>query len=194
MEQDVLIRRERLGGEKMSDVEARDALREQISALADGDTVQQQEALLARLGRDPQARAIWLEYHQIGDLVRSPALLPLPDEDGFARKVAERIRREPLPARAQPRATARGGWRWGLAGMVAAGVVAAGVIATEVPPARRAPQYAVAAGRPTTCATSGGETGRDAWRDYVASRHLDAGYLASDPLSQARPTQYAALH
>ncbi len=193
MVQDVSIRHRRLGENLMSDVEAPDPLREHISALADGDPVPQREALLARLRRDPQARAIWREYHQIGDLMRSPTLLPLPDEEGFTQRVAQRIRCEPLPTAAASGGLLRGPWRWGLAGMLAAGVVAVTVVVTEMS-SSRSPQFAAAAGRSSTCAAAGTAPARDAWRDYVASRHLDPGYLASDPLSQVRAPQFATLH
>ncbi|WP_018912355.1 sigma-E factor negative regulatory protein [Thiomonas sp. FB-6] len=82
-----------------SRTDSRDALRlrEQVSALMDGEAPP--DALgepWAELSREPEARAAWLRYHQLGDWLRSAELHAAFDEAAFLRRFGERLRDEPV--------------------------------------------------------------------------------------------------
>ena len=83
------------------------ALREQVSAAMDGESSSDDglqpaarrcvdARALGRLAADPQARAAWLEYHQIGDWLRSAELHAPRDERAFLRDLSQRLRSEPV--------------------------------------------------------------------------------------------------
>ena len=83
------------------------ALREQVSAVMDGESSSDDglqpaarrcvdARALGRLAADPQARAAWLEYHQIGDWLRSAELHAPRDERAFLRDLSQRLRSEPV--------------------------------------------------------------------------------------------------
>ncbi len=75
-----------------------------ISALMDGELEGEGLALdsaaldtaLRELSTHDEARDNWLLYHQIGDLLRSPELVPLADDRAFIQKFSERLSREPV--------------------------------------------------------------------------------------------------
>jgi sigma-E factor negative regulatory protein RseA len=114
-----------------------EAARRRVSAFMDGassDVVERQRAL-RELASDPQARQAWLRYHQIGDAMRSPELQPLPDEEGFVQRLAQRLRDEappPAPARSTLRAqVARRAWS--AVGAAVAGLAAVTLVCYSVP-------------------------------------------------------------
>ena len=114
-----------------------EAARRRVSAFMDGaspDVVDRQRAL-RELANDPQARQAWLRYHQIGDALRSPELQPLPDEEGFVQRLAQRLRDEPLP-QAAPRVVLRGQVArraWSAVGAAVAGLAAVTLVCYSVP-------------------------------------------------------------
>lgn len=73
-----------------------------VSALMDGEpavaglapTTASFDAALQELSNDASARQIWLEYHQIGDLLRSSELAPWPRERQFLRCFSEQLGHE----------------------------------------------------------------------------------------------------
>lgn len=73
----------------------KDISREQISALADGElTAQHLDVALAAL-RQPEGRADWEIYHQIGDVLRSDDMA-IQMSSGFAARMAARLEAEPV--------------------------------------------------------------------------------------------------
>jgi sigma-E factor negative regulatory protein RseA len=106
----------------------KDALFEQISALADGELPsRERELLLRRLEADPEARERWTRYHQIGEMMRGGAILK--DSD-LADRVRDALGDEP-EHRAVPSVPA---WVRPLAGMaIAASVTAVAVLAIRAP-------------------------------------------------------------
>lgn len=79
--------------------DSRDAsrLREQVSALMDGEAPPPSRGEpWADLAREPEARAAWLRYHQVGDWLRSAELQVGFDEAAFLRRFSERLRDEPV--------------------------------------------------------------------------------------------------
>lgn len=76
-------------------------IREQISALLDGELLEaEQRLLLERLGRDPALRAHWSRYQLISDAVHQT--LPAQIDLGFADRVMTAIEAQPEHHR-QPR-------------------------------------------------------------------------------------------
>lgn len=76
---------------------------EQISALADDELSDSQIELALAALRDPQGRADWDMYHQIGDVLRSDDMA-FSLSDGFSARMAARLEAEPVilaPAPAQ---------------------------------------------------------------------------------------------
>jgi sigma-E factor negative regulatory protein RseA len=75
-------------------METREKTQEQISALADDELSDSQvEVALAAL-RDPEARADWDLYHQIGDILRSDDMA-ISLSEGFSARMAARLEAEP---------------------------------------------------------------------------------------------------
>lgn len=91
--------------------------REQLSVLIDGEgdfRVQSAHAaaFVRQAASDDASRRDWLMYAQIGDLLRSSDLTPLPHEQEFLQRVSASIAREPivLQPQADPQAVvAKGG-------------------------------------------------------------------------------------
>lgn len=76
-------------------MDTNDLTRERISALADGELEDAQiEVALAAL-RSEEARADWMLYHQIGDVLRSEDM-PLTLSRNFSSSLSERLEREPV--------------------------------------------------------------------------------------------------
>ena len=72
-------------------------LRERVSALMDGELPPGSHGeAWAELAREPEARAAWLRYHQVGDWLRSAELHGAFDEAAFLRRFSERLRDEPV--------------------------------------------------------------------------------------------------
>jgi sigma-E factor negative regulatory protein RseA len=138
-----------------------EAARRRVSAFMDGaslDIVDRQRAL-RELASDPQSRQAWLRYHQIGDAMRSPELQPLPDEEGFVQRLAQRLRDEPLP---QAPAPARSALRaqvarraWSAVGAAVAGLAAVTLVCYSVP-VRRTHAWIAATGGVRTLPAAGG--------------------------------------
>uniref|UniRef100_E6PL42 Putative Negative regulator of sigma E activity n=1 Tax=mine drainage metagenome TaxID=410659 RepID=E6PL42_9ZZZZ len=80
------------------------AMQARISALMDGETgagehapgAGRHDAAWRALAADAEARQAWLQYHQIGDLLRSSELAPLQREQVFLQRFSERLRQEPV--------------------------------------------------------------------------------------------------
>ena len=168
---------------------------QQVSALVDGEG---DAADWAQLGQDPAARALWRRYHVIGDLLRSPNLQPLPDEDAFMHDLFARLQQEAPPMR--QRATR---WRWqgALAGL--AGIAAALLLTLRLPLQR--PPALAELGQPLQPVAgvmraawsgsrrdsapqlllAGADTDADAaWAPYVLAHQQ----LAASPLGDPEPT------
>lgn len=114
--------------------DASQALRQGVSALMDGEPVSgsTHDEALARVARDPAARQAWLEYHQIGDCLRSSQGHGSFNDAAFLERFGERLRAEPVQV--APGAL-RGARRFPLAGlsMVAGlGSAVAAVVALAV--------------------------------------------------------------
>ena len=104
-------------------------LRERVSAWMDAEDPPGGHGVdWAQLAHDPEALAVWLSYHQVGDWLRSPDLHGGFDEQAFLRRFSERLRSEPVqfaPAAQRPHRVAP--W-WGLAPWAGAfGVAVAGL-------------------------------------------------------------------
>ncbi|MGC9162029.1 MAG: RseA family anti-sigma factor [Thiomonas sp.] len=86
-----------------------DSMREQLSALIDGEGefrahTAQAAAFVRLAAADEAARRDWLLYAQIGDVLRSADLTPMPREQEFLQRVSAAIAREPIVL--QPAVTA----------------------------------------------------------------------------------------
>ncbi len=136
-----------------------EAARRRVSAFMDGastDVLDRQRAL-RELAQDPQARQAWLRYHQIGDALRSPELTPLPDEEGFVQRLAQRLRDEP-PPQALPRAGLRAQVArraWNAVGAAVAGLAAVTLVCYSVPVRRPHAWVAATGGTRVVPAASG---------------------------------------
>ena len=99
-------------------------------------------AVLRELANDASAREIWLQYHQIGDLLRSSELAPLPGERQFLQRFSERLSLEAVqlaPAARQTEPAARAPRsRWSVAGLTAASVAAVALVSFSTLPSRHA--------------------------------------------------------
>ncbi len=78
-----------------------DMTREQLSALMDGEgefsaPSAHAAAFVREVAMTDAARGDWLLYAQIGDVLRSADLAPMPHEDDFLHKVSAVIAREPI--------------------------------------------------------------------------------------------------
>lgn len=125
------------------------AMQARVSALMDGEVVgddpaseagavARQAAALHALSTDADARQTWLQYHQIGDLLRSSELAPMPDEQAFLQRFSERLQLEPVqlaptvPALAsQARRDRR---RWGSTSAAVASFAAVALVVFSVLP------------------------------------------------------------
>jgi sigma-E factor negative regulatory protein RseA len=109
-------------------VTVKDALFEQISALADGELAPRERALLLRrLETDIELRDRWTRYHQIGELLRGGAVLR---NSGLADRVSDAISEDTTQAAGRPRPA----WVRPLAGLaVAASVTFVAVLAIRTP-------------------------------------------------------------
>ncbi|WP_079418759.1 sigma-E factor negative regulatory protein [Thiomonas intermedia] len=84
-----------------------DKSREQLSAMMDGEDdfrgLSPQSADFVRaVAADNASRRDWLIYAQIGDVLRSSDLTPLPNEGDFLQRVSAAIAREPIVLQPQP--------------------------------------------------------------------------------------------
>ena len=89
---------------------SQDMSREQLSTLMDGEgdfRLQSVQAVtfVRQVAADDAARRDWLMYAQIGDVLRSSDLTPLPNEHDFLQRVSAAIAREPIVL--QPQAVAQ---------------------------------------------------------------------------------------
>ena len=129
-----------------------------ISALMDGELEGEGppldsaalDAELRELSTHDAARDTWLQYHQIGDLLRSPELVPLTDERAFVQKFSERLSREPVQCvpravrneqgekrqAAQPRRR-----HWGTMGAAVASFAAVALVSFSTWPSRHDQQH-----------------------------------------------------
>jgi sigma-E factor negative regulatory protein RseA len=123
--------------------------REQISALTDGELTDPQADLALAALRQPEARADWEIYHQIGDVLRSDDMA-VTMSSGFAARMAARLELEPAivapahaPFSSEHAAIGRAARisasvdmvssrarRWAVPGVIAAAVASAAFIAT----------------------------------------------------------------
>ncbi|MDD4886048.1 MAG: sigma-E factor negative regulatory protein [Thiomonas sp.] len=82
--------------------------REQLSALIDGEgefrapSAHAATSFVRQAASDDASRSDWLIYAQIGDLLRSSDLMPMPDEQDFLQRVSASIAREPIVLQPQP--------------------------------------------------------------------------------------------
>lgn len=116
------------------DQDADAVLREQLSALMDGELEGSEKAfLLRRLAHDQELKATWDRYHQIREVLSEPQG-PRRSMD-FADRVMAAIEAEEAPAvtQAAPRATTRrlSGWRQAFGAAMAAGVAAMALWVTD---------------------------------------------------------------
>jgi negative regulator of sigma E activity len=118
-------------------------VRQRVSALIDGDCELQGSApeSLGAVARDPRARRAWLEYHQVGDWLRSSQWDAGFDDAAFLERFGQRLRAEPVqwvPDVAREARAARSrllpwaaGFGAALAGVVAVVLVGLGGAAPE---------------------------------------------------------------
>jgi negative regulator of sigma E activity len=174
-----------------------EAARRRVSAFMDGassDVVDRQRAL-RELANDPQARQAWLRYHQIGDALRSPELQPLPDEEGFVQRLAQRLRDEPPLSQAAPRVALRGPVArraWSAVGAAVAGLAAVTLVCYSVPQRRPHAWVATIGGvrtlRPASGAATPGQQVIAQWGRDERRRHREPGAGAPSRAFPA-PTQ-----
>lgn len=75
----------------------RDATREALSALADGEAPSQDVARACAAWRDqPEAKAAWHDYQMIGDVMRSEDLAQASASEAFLSKFREKLAQEPV--------------------------------------------------------------------------------------------------
>jgi sigma-E factor negative regulatory protein RseA len=75
------------------------AVREQVSALADGHLRADEFApVIGRVGADEELRAAWQTYHLVGDVLRSGVHVPCTDAASFLSRLQNRLAAEPAPA------------------------------------------------------------------------------------------------
>ena len=110
------------------------AMQARISALMDGEACADDHALVVAsrdadwraLAAEAEARQTWLQFHQIGDLLRSSELAPLQREQEFLQRFSERLRQEPVQfspvARVPAQRPTRPRARWAAAGAALASV------------------------------------------------------------------------
>lgn len=100
------------------------------------------DAALHELSNNASAREIWLQYHQIGDLLRSSELTPLPGESQFLQRFSERLGLEavqlaPVAIQAEQAAKAPRS-RWSVASLATASVAAIALVSFSTLPSRHA--------------------------------------------------------
>jgi sigma-E factor negative regulatory protein RseA len=97
-------------------------------------------AVLHALSTDTEARQTWLQYHQIGDLLRSSELAPLPREQAFLLRFSARLQQEPVQlvpaAQAIAQQAKRSRLRWGGAGAAVASFAAVALVTFSALPSR----------------------------------------------------------
>lgn len=114
------------------DPKAAELLREQISALMDGELDGSEKAfLLRRLAHDQELKACWDRYHQIRESLSEPQG-PRRSMD-FADRVMAAIEAEATPLAPPVRSRSRGGggWRQAFGAAMAAGVAAVAFWASD---------------------------------------------------------------
>lgn len=95
------------------------ALYEQISALADGELeVHERALLIKRLEQDPDARERWGRYHRIGELMRGSSVIP-------GQRVADSVRAALASEPAHGNRVSMPAWVRPLAGLAIAATVSA---------------------------------------------------------------------
>ena len=124
-----------------------------ISALMDGELEGEGLALdsaalddaLRELSTHEAARDTWLQYHRIGDLLRSSELVPLADERAFIQRFSEGLSREPVQClpravrnaqREKDQASQRGRRHWSAVGAAVASVAAVALVSFSTWPSR----------------------------------------------------------
>lgn len=115
---------------------------------ADGNAIggSAADAAIRELCDEASAREIWLQYHQIGDLLRSAELSPLSNERDFLQRFSERLGREAIqiaPAvavAAQPTQVRHK--YWSATGAVAASFAVIALVSLAIGPLRHASQSA----------------------------------------------------
>ncbi len=115
-------------------------LRERVSAWMDAEAPPgTRGADWAELVRDPEARAAWLAYHQVGDWLRSADLHGGFDEAAFLRRFDRRLRAEPVQFAPGAQRPSRGlPWRrlspWaGALGLAVAGLATVALLGGLLP-------------------------------------------------------------
>ncbi|NNM63309.1 MAG: sigma-E factor negative regulatory protein [Burkholderiales bacterium] len=153
------------------------AMQARISALMDGEMYSDDPApgaachdvAWSAVAADAEARQTWLQYHQIGDLLRSSELAPLQLEQAFLRRFSERLCQEPVQlapvaqvATQQPKRLRA---RWAATGAALAGVAAVALVSfSSLPPIHQPVQL-------------------------VAQRPVESSALVTPPLHIARDVQ-----
>lgn len=198
------------------------ALRQALSALADGEADAAAAASVTSSWRDDAAlRGRWHAYQVIGDVLRSDELAACRGDAAFLRRLRERLEREPVvfaPADVQPAAepaqtvVAMGGARtprarirrWAPPAAVAAGFVAvAGALTVlrtpDVPAPGREAQLAAALQPAPQAAQLAAVAapqlvGPVAGPEVLASRDLPADVPANVLIRDARIDEYLAAH
>ena len=170
------------------------ALRETVSALMDGEpaTAPLRHQAWTRVTRDAQARQAWLEYHQVGDCLRSSEWSGGFDDQAFLERFQQRLRAEPVQlAPAGLRASggrlrsafAPGAGRFGAALAACALLLVGGALPHDAAPwPARPPQAQRAAGDALTLASA------------TAAARAKAGTVSSQGLRAAVKTaSHAAM-
>ena len=160
------------------------AVRQRVSALMDGDCEPQEAApeSLGAVARDPRARRAWLEYHQVGDWLRSSQWDAGFDDAAFLERFGRRLRAQPVqwvPDVARETRAARSrflhwaaGFGAALAGVVAVVLVGLGGAAPEAFTAWRL--QAAAGASPRAVALARAPAASQAPAGAIAARSLRA--------------------
>lgn len=198
------------------------ALRQSLSALADGEADAATAASVTSSWRDDAAvRGRWHAYQLIGDVLRSDELAACGGDAAFVRRLRERLEREPVvfapaavPAAAEPAPAVRaaGGARtararvrrWAPPAAVAAGFVAVAgaltVLRTPDAPAPAREAQLAAAPQPALQAAQLAPTaapqlvGPVAGPEVLAARSMPADVPANVLIRDARIDAYLAAH
>ncbi len=188
---------------------APEATRERVSALMDGESPPggaDDDAAWEALLHDPQARAAWLEYHRIGDWMRSARNHVEFDEQAFMERLSARLRDEPVQFAPTTRAV-RGAARW-LRQLPRAGALGASLAAAialmvmgDVNMQRETPRVRLAATAPDVMAShklaadesEPGELGRTGSLAWVSLRIRPPGPRSQALGTAPGPTQLHAL-
>jgi sigma-E factor negative regulatory protein RseA len=153
-----------------------DPIREQLSALMDGELARDQlRFLLRRLDAEPELADTWSRYQLASSILRRQGALPRAD---IAGAVLSRLRAD---GRATRRRRALALARWLGGGAIAAAVAVFALVATT-PPTRENPSLGGLAGTPSSIANSGATAAHAAFPPLLLNPDLAQPASLETPL------------